>query len=224
VLTGLTRACKAADCVLIGGETAEMPGIYKNGDFDIAGTIVGVVDEKDVIDGSKIRKGDVLIGLESNGLHTNGYSLARTIVCEAAKKTYFDIFEETGRTFGEELLRPHRAYSPVLGLMQKKLIRGCAHITGGGFTDNVNRILPAKYDARIDCRSWTPHAIFTWMQKEGAVENHEMYRTFNMGIGMVLAVKPTDADTVLKAQELKKFKPRVVGTIVPGTGVVQLEF
>jgi phosphoribosylformylglycinamidine cyclo-ligase len=224
VLTGLTRACKAADCVLIGGETAEMPGIYKNGDFDIAGTIVGVVDEKDVLDGSKIRKGDVLIGLESNGLHTNGYSLARRIVCEAAKKTYSDTFEETGRTFGEELLRPHRAYSPVLDLMQKKLIRGCAHITGGGFTDNVNRILPAKFDARIDCTSWKPDAIFTWMQKQGAVENLEMYRTFNMGIGMVLAVKPTDADTVLRAKELKKFKPRVVGTIVPGTGTVQLEF
>jgi len=224
VLSGLTRACKAADCVLIGGETAEMPGIYQNGDFDIAGTIVGVVDEKDVIDGSKIRKGDVLIGLESNGLHTNGYSLARTIVREAAKKTYFDIFDETGRTFGEELLRPHRPYSPVLGLMQQKLIRGCAHITGGGFTDNVNRILPPNYDARIDCSSWVPQPIFTWMQKQGSVENHEMYRTFNMGIGMVLAVKPADADTVLKSKELKKFKPRVVGTIIPGNGKVQLEF
>jgi len=224
VLTGLTRACKAADCVLIGGETAEMPGIYKNGDFDIVGTIVGVVDEKNVIDGSKIHKGDVLIGLASNGLHTNGYSLARTIVREAAKKTYFDIFEETGRTFGQELLRPHRAYSPVLGLMQQKLIHGCAHITGGGFTDNVNRILPAEYDARIDCMSWTPDPIFIWMQKQGAVENHEMYRTFNMGIGMVLAVKPADADTVLGTKKLKKFKPRVVGTIVPGSGAVQLEF
>jgi phosphoribosylformylglycinamidine cyclo-ligase len=224
VLSGLTKACRAADCVLIGGETAEMPGMYQVGEYDIAGTIVGVVDEKDVIDGSKIRKGDVLVGLTSNGLHTNGYSLARKIVKDVAKKSYFDVFPETGRTFGEELLRPHRPYSPVLSLMKRGLIRGCAHITGGGFTDNVDRILPSGCDAAIDCRTWTPHAIFTWMQKQGRVENHEMYRTFNMGIGMVLAVKPTDADKVLGAKAIAKFEPRVVGTVVAGSGKVKLTF
>jgi phosphoribosylformylglycinamidine cyclo-ligase len=224
VLTGLTRACKDAGCVLIGGETAEMPGMYQAGEYDIAGTIVGVVDEKDVIDGSKIRIGDIIIGLRSNGLHTNGYSLARTIVKDVAKKSYFDKFPETGRTIGEELLRPHRPYSPVLGLMKKGLIRGCAHITGGGFTDNVDRILPPKCDAAIDCRSWEPDAIFTWMQKQGNVENPEMYRTFNMGIGMVLAVKPSDADKVLHSNEISKFEPRVVGTIVRGSGKVNLGF
>ena len=224
VLSGLTKACRAADCVLIGGETAEMPGMYQAGDYDIAGTIVGVVDEKDVIDGSKIKRDDVLIGLTSNGLHTNGYSLARKIVKDVAKKSYFDVFAETGRTFGEELLRPHRPYSPVLSLMRRGLIRGCAHITGGGFTDNVDRILPPYCDAAIDCRTWTPDAIFTWMQKQGGVENHEMYRTFNMGIGMVLAVRPADADKVLRAKEISKFEPRVVGTVVAGNGKVKLTF
>jgi phosphoribosylformylglycinamidine cyclo-ligase len=224
ILDGLTRACKAADCVLIGGETAEMPGMYRAGEYDIAGTIVGVVDEKDVIDGSKIRKGDVLIGLRSNGLHTNGYSLARKIVKDVAKKSYFDKFPETGRTLGEELLRPHRPYSPVLDLMKKGLIRGCAHITGGGFTDNVDRILPPKCDAAIDAGSWTPDPIFTWMQKTGRVENREMYRTFNMGIGMVLAVKPSDADKVLEAKAIAKFESRVVGKVTAGTGKVNLKF
>jgi phosphoribosylformylglycinamidine cyclo-ligase len=224
ILDGLTKACKAADCVLIGGETAEMPGMYRAGEYDIAGTIVGVVDEKDVIDGSKIRRGDVLIGLRSNGLHTNGYSLARKIVKDVAKKSYFDKFPETGRTLGEELLRPHRPYSPVLELMKKGLIRGCAHITGGGFTDNIDRVLPPKCDAAIDAKSWTPDPIFVWMQKTGRVENKEMYRTFNMGIGMVLAVKPADADKVLKAKQITKFEPRVVGTITAGSGKVNLKF
>jgi phosphoribosylformylglycinamidine cyclo-ligase len=224
ILDGLTKACKAADCVLIGGETAEMPGMYRAGEYDIAGTIVGVVDEKDVIDGSKIRKGDVLIGLRSNGLHTNGYSLARKIVKDVAKKSYFDKFPETGRTIGEELLRPHRPYSPVLELMKKGLIRGCAHITGGGFTDNVDRVLPPKCDAAIDAKSWTPDPIFKWMQKTGRVENREMYRTFNMGIGMVLAVKPTDTEKVLKANVIAKFEPRVVGTVTAGNGKVNLKF
>jgi phosphoribosylformylglycinamidine cyclo-ligase len=223
ILDGLTRACKAADCVLIGGETAEMPGMYREGEYDIAGTIVGVVDEKDVIDGSDIRKGDTLIGLRSNGLHTNGYSLARKIMTVARKK-YSDILPETGHSFGEEFLRPHRPYSPVLELMEKGQIRGCAHITGGGFTDNVDRILSPKCDAAIDAGSWTPDPIFTWMQKAGKVENREMYRTFNMGIGMVLVVKPSDADKVLKAKAISKFEPRIVGTITAGTGKVNLKF
>jgi phosphoribosylformylglycinamidine cyclo-ligase len=224
VLTGLTRACKDADCVLIGGETAEMPGMYQVGEYDIAGTIVGVVDEKDVIDGSKIKKGDVLIGLRSNGLHTNGYSLARKIVKEGAKKKYSDKFPGTGRTIGEELLQPHRPYSPVLSLMKKGLIRGCAHITGGGFIDNVDRVLPEKCDAAIDAKSWVPNPIFTWLQKNGNVENKEMYRTFNMGIGMVLAVKPSDMNTVLRSKAIAAFEPTLIGTIVPGNGKVNMKF
>jgi phosphoribosylformylglycinamidine cyclo-ligase len=224
VITGLTRACRAAGCVLIGGETAEMPGFYQAGDYDIAGTIVGVVDEKDVIDGSEIKKGDLLVGLASNGLHTNGYSLARKIVKTAAKKSYSNIFKETGLTFGQELLKPHRSYSPVRSLMAKGLIRGCAHITGGGFTDNVDRILPSGCNAAINCAAWAPAPIFSWLQKQGCVENSEMYRTFNMGIGMVLAVRKNDAERVVRLKELQPFSPRVIGTVVPGNGKVELGF
>jgi phosphoribosylformylglycinamidine cyclo-ligase len=224
IVAGISDGCLQAGCALVGGETAEMPGMYRQGEYDIAGTIVGVVDEKDVVDGSKIKKGDVLIGLRSNGLHTNGYSLARTIVKDVAKKSYSDEFPETGRTLGEELLRPHRPYSPVLKLMKKGQIRGCAHITGGGFTDNVDRILPPRCDAAIDAASWTPDPIFTWMQKIGKVENREMYRTFNMGIGMVLAVKPTDADKVLSAKEIREFGPAVVGTVTQGSGKVNMKY
>jgi phosphoribosylformylglycinamidine cyclo-ligase len=224
VITGMTRACRAADCVLIGGETAEMPGFYQDGEYDIAGTIVGIVDENDVIDGSRIKKGDLLIGLASSGLHTNGYSLARKIVKESAQRAYSDIFTETGQTFGRELLQPHRSYAPVRNLMSKGYIRGCAHITGGGFTDNVDRILPPGCNAAIECASWTPPPIFIWLQKHGHVDNSEMYRTFNMGIGMVLVVKKNDADRVVRSKELREFAPRIIGTIVSGNGTVKLGF
>ena len=224
VIAGLTRACRAADCVLIGGETAEMPGFYQAGEYDIAGTIVGIVDERDVIDGGNIKIGDLLIGLASNGLHTNGYSLARKIVKNVAKKSYSDIFKETGNTFGRELLKPHRSYAPVRSLMLKGLVRGCAHITGGGFTDNVNRILPPARNAAIDCTAWEPAPIFTWLQKHGNVDNNEMYRTFNMGIGMVLVVNKNKADLVMRSKELSQFNPCIIGTIVSGIGKVNLGF
>ncbi|KMQ51369.1 phosphoribosylaminoimidazole synthetase [Chitinispirillum alkaliphilum] len=224
LVSGLVSACKLNECVLIGGETAEMPDVYSSGEFDLVGCIVGVVNKPDVIDGSKIVPGDTLIGLRSNGLHTNGYSMARKIVRELAKKEYSDIFEETGKTFGEELLRPHRSYAPILSLMQKGLIKGCAHITGGGFPDNVDRILPQNCDARIDARTWEPDPIFTFMQKAGNVENLEMYRTFNMGIGMVLAVKEDDAEKIVASGELKQFDPVVVGAVQQGSGKVMMEF
>ncbi len=223
-MKGLTRACKKTGCVLIGGETAEMPGIYNSGEYDVAGTIVGIVDEKDIIDGSGIAVGDSIVGLRSNGLHTNGYSLARKIVTEVAGKKYSDTFPAGGKTFGRELLRPHIAYSPVLSIMEKGLIKGCAHITGGGFQENVDRILPKGCDAVIDTKTWEPDAIFVFLQETGNVENDEMYRTFNMGIGMVLVVDPADADGVVKARELKEFKPLVIGSVVAGNGKVVLEF
>ncbi len=224
ILTGLTRACTSAGCALIGGETAEMPGFYQEGEYDIAGTIVGVVDECDVVDGRDIRPGDILIGLRSNGLHTNGYSLARKIVTEVAGKGYGDRFEPTGRTFGEELLRPHRPYLPVLELMAKKLIRGCAHITGGGFQENVDRILPQNCNAVIDTTKWKPDAIFEFLQSEGAVANDEMYRTFNMGIGMVLVVERSAQDEVLRAPSVAPFAPSVIGRIVEGGAQVVMEY
>jgi phosphoribosylformylglycinamidine cyclo-ligase len=224
IITGLTTACKTSGCVLIGGETAEMPGLYKPGEFDLVGCIVGVVDKPRIIDGSTIIPGDVLIGLKSNGLHTNGYSLARKIITEVAGKKYSDIFDATGTTFGQELLRPHRCYLPVWNLMQQNLIKGCAHITGGGFQDNVDRILPPNCNAAVDTKTWTPDPIFKFMQKNGNVENDEMYHTFNMGVGLVMAVKPTDVDQVMKSQELNGFDPTIIGKITSGSGKVDLEF
>ena len=224
IVTGLAVACKASGCVLIGGETAEMPDLYKKDEYDLVGCIVGAVDKADILDGNMIAPGDVLIGLRSNGLHTNGYSLARKIVREVAGKGYSDLFEETGTSFAQELLRPHRAYSPVLSLMQKKLIKGCAHITGGGFQDNVDRILPGNCNAVIQTQAWTPDPIFRWLQKEGNVEADEMYHTFNMGVGLVLAVDAGNADEIMRSEELALFEPVVIGTVSEGTGKVILEF
>lgn len=224
VIEGFSRACRNAGCVLIGGETAEMPGVYAGGDYDLVGTIVGVVDESKVIDGSSISAGDVLIGLRSNGLHTNGYSLARKIVTEIAGKSYEDRFEPTGRTFGEELLRTHRSYISVLNLMRDRVVKGCAHITGGGFQENVDRILPSNRDAVIRTSAWEPDPIFRFMQEQGNVNPDEMYRTFNMGIGLVLAVDRTIAQRVIARTEISAFDPVIIGEIVDGTGNVRMEY
>ena len=222
-MIGLAGACVKAGIALIGGETAEMPGIYNGGEYDIAGTIVGVVDEKDIIDGSAISAGDVIIGLRSSGLHTNGYSLARKIVTDAAGKKYEDIFED-GKTFGEVLLASHRPYTPVLNLMKEGVIKGCAHITGGGFVGNVDRVLPENCDANIDATSWTPDGIFQFLQKNGSVENAEMYKTFNMSIGMTLVVDSSKVDEILQSEHIKDFSPVVIGDISLGSGTVNMKF
>jgi phosphoribosylformylglycinamidine cyclo-ligase len=224
LVEGLARACKAGGCVLIGGETAEMPAVYNPGEYDLVGCIVGVVDKKNIIDGHTITPGDIAIGLRSSGLHTNGYSLARKIVREAAGKQYTDRFEPAGKSFGEVLLTPHRAYSPVRMLMERGLIKGCAHITGGGFQDNVDRILPPTCDVAIDTKTWTPDPIYKFMQQAGNVEIDEMYHTFNMGVGMVLAVDPKNADAVLGASEIAPFEPKKIGRFVKGVGKVQMEY
>ncbi len=224
IVSGLAGACRENDCVLIGGETAEMPDVYHSGEFDLVGCIVGVVDKSQIVDGSKIGVGDCLIGLRSNGLHTNGYSMARKIVRELAKKEYTDTFQETGNTFGQELLRPHRSYIQILSLIHRGIIKGCAHITGGGFPDNVDRILPQGCDALIDVKSWEPDPIFKFLQKAANVENAEMYHTFNMGIGMVLAVAKGDVGKVLNSEELKQFQPALIGSVTKGGGKVNLEY
>lgn len=224
IITGLSAACKTNGCVLIGGETAEMPDLYKKGEYDLVGCIVGVVDKDNVVDGNEICSGDVLIGLRSNGLHTNGYSLARKIVRDVAGKKYSDKFEETGKTFAQELLRPHRSYIPVYNLIQKRLIKGCAHITGGGFQDNVNRILPKNCNALITAQAWKPDPIFNWLQRNGNVEIDEMYHTFNMGIGFVLAVEENNVNTVMKSPELAAFEPVVIGNIGRGAAQVVMEY
>ncbi len=224
VISGLARACKAAGCALVGGETAEMPGFYAAGEYDLAGSIVGVVERGRIVDGHTIEGGDVLVGLRSSGLHTNGYSLARKIVTEIAGKGYSDTFAETGQTFGDELLRPHRAYSPVLALIDDGMVKGCAHVTGGGFQENLDRILPSGCDAVVDTRNWEPQPIMRFLQQTGEVSNDDMYRTFNMGIGMVLAVGARDAEAVLGRPEISAFEPVVIGKVEDGTGVVRMEY
>jgi phosphoribosylformylglycinamidine cyclo-ligase len=224
VLKGVCRACRESGVVLIGGETAEMPGFYGEGEYDIAGTIVGAVEKEEIIDGHTIVEGDRLIGLRSNGLHTNGYSLARKIVTEVARKTYGEPFAETGRTFGQELLRPHRSYMRVLGLMERGLVKGCAHITGGGFQENVDRVLPSNVSARIDTRTWAPDPIFSFLQRAGDVGRDDMYRTFNMGVGMVVVVDAGQAERVLKSEELRGYAPVAIGEIIGGDGSVVMEY
>ena len=193
IVEGLARGCKDAECALIGGETAEMPGFYNDGEYDVAGFIVGVVDRSNVIDGSTIVPGDVLIGLPSVGLHTNGYSLARKLFFEVAG---FDATEvkELGCTASEELLKPHRSYLTALsGLLQSGAIKGLAHITGGGLLENIPRILPEGTSAEINRGSWPILPVFNLLARIGGVPETEMYRTFNMGIGMVVIASGAEA-------------------------------
>ena len=189
VVKGLSLACRKNNCALIGGETAEMPDLYATGEYDLAGFIVGVAERNRVLDGTKIREGDVLIGLPSNGLHTNGYSLARKLLFEMAGFKPCTKVAELGTTVGSELLKIHKSYRCVLqALGDAKLLRGAAHITGGGITDNVPRMLPQGLRARIDLDSWPRLPVFQLLQKIGNVELTEMLRTFNMGLGVIVTV------------------------------------
>ncbi|MCL1947944.1 MAG: phosphoribosylformylglycinamidine cyclo-ligase [Chitinivibrionia bacterium] len=222
IVIGLSQACRESGVALIGGETAEMPGMYQKGDYDIAGTIVGVVDEEKVIDGSKIKNGDVVIGLRSSGLHTNGYSLARKIVEEICGKKYSDKFESENKTFGEVLLEPHIAYTPLFSAIDKGYIKGIAHLTGGGFQNNIDRILPANCNAKIDINSWTPQPIFKFLTKNGNMLRDEAYRTFNMGIGMAVVVAKDYEKILLNEADIQKFCPVKIGEIIDGNGIVEL--
>jgi len=187
IVEGLARGCKEAECALIGGETAEMPGFYNDGEYDVAGFIVGVVDRGQIIDGSRITPGDGLIGLPSVGLHTNGYSLARKLFCEVAGFDVHTQVKALGCTASEELLKPHRSYlSSLSGLLQTDSIKGLAHITGGGLLENIPRILPEGTSAEIDVGTWPVLPVFNLIAHLGGVTEMEMYRTFNMGIGMVV--------------------------------------
>lgn len=202
VVQGMVEACRVAGCALVGGETAEMPGLYRTGDFDLAGFVVGVVEKDSIIDGASIKEGDVLVGIPSSGLHTNGFSLVRKVFGvglaedeegRARERELLDRqYPELGRTLGEELLQPHRCYWPLLK-PHLSVIRGVAHITGGGLVDNVPRMLPEGLAARFDKGSWPVPLIFSLIQQRG-VSEAEMRRTFNMGLGMVLACEAGDAD------------------------------
>jgi phosphoribosylformylglycinamidine cyclo-ligase len=214
IVDGMARACRDNGCALLGGETAEMPGFYKDGDYDLAGFIVGVVERGRLLDGSRIGVGDRLIALPSSGLHTNGYSLARRIVFETLGLTVQSRVQELGRTVGEALLEPHRSYARAIRPLLDGgvgIVKGLAHITGGGITDNLPRILPEGTAARIDTRSWPTPPIFAWLQQAGRVPIDDMRRTFNMGVGFIVVCGASEVRTVI---ELLKPEPAwVIGEV-----------
>jgi phosphoribosylformylglycinamidine cyclo-ligase len=217
ILHGFTKACRAGGCALIGGETAQMPGIYRRGEYDLAGCIVGVVDRARMIDGSRIKPGDVILGLPSNGLHTNGYSLARKIFFEQLRLKPSARIVGLRLSLGEELLRTHKNYQPLLAKVPRGKLKGLAHITGGGLVDNLPRVLPNDCDAVIETARWEVPAIFQILQERGGVERDEMYQVFNMGIGMAAIVSPNDAVPVAK-----QLRAKIIGKIERGGGRVQL--
>jgi len=213
IVSGMAEACKAAGCALLGGETAEMPGVYAPGKLDVVGTIVGLVERDQIIDGSTICPDDVLIGLPSSGLHTNGYSLVRAIW---TPERYDRHVAALGRTLGEALVEPHRSYLPaVRAIRQVVPIKGLAHITGGGFPDNLPRILPEDVAVVLERNAWEVPPLFQLIEREGNVDHDEMYRVFNMGMGMVVFVAPDQADAALAAAGAGA---RIIGRAVAQTG------
>jgi phosphoribosylformylglycinamidine cyclo-ligase len=218
VVSGVARACRENGCALIGGETAEMPGFYADGEYDIAGFIVGVVDRSKVIDGRTIAPGDVLIALPSAGLHTNGYSLARRVFFESAGMTVDTVVPELGTTIGDALLAPHRSYlSVVTPLVERGLVKGLAHITGGGITENLPRVLPDGCAADVGRSSWTVPPIFRLLQERGGIEWDEMLRAFNMGVGMIVVCASGEAQRVIEIAAAAGEPGAVrIGVVVPG--------
>ncbi len=222
VVKGLCKACKENHCALLGGETAELPGLYPAGEYDLVGTIVGSVERRKVITGAKIRPGDVIIGLASGGLQTNGYSLARKVIFDQCGLTPNDLLPGTRDSVADLLLAVHRSFlKPVLAVMKSITVNGMAHITGGGFVDNIPRVLPEGCRAVINRLSWTPPAIFTFVERQGRVDHDEMYRVFNMGIGYVLIVRPRNVQSAMQILGRQQAGPTVIGSIEAGRrGVV----
>ena len=224
IVTGIADECKNNGCALLGGETAEMPGTYVSGQYDLVGCIVGVVDREKIIDGKNIRAGDAIIGLPSSGLHTNGYSLARKILLDDAKLDLNAVPEGCEKTLGEILLEPHRSYTPLLlNLTSKYEIKGLAHITGGGLIENVPRILPENVDAEIDLSKINVPPIFSLMQKLGDVETEEMFRVFNMGVGMTIFVDCAEAEKIISEISEAGLKPEIIGQVAVGNKKVILK-
>ncbi len=215
IIEGLARGCQEAGCALIGGETAEMPGFYATGEYDVAGFIVGIVDRAHIIDGHTIEPGDLLFGLPSFGLHTNGFSLARKLLFETAGYQVDAYLDDLGCTVGEELLKPHRNYFPLLsGLLDSGKVKGLIHLTGGGFHGNIPRVLPPHCGVEIKERSWPVLPIFELLQRLGHIDRDEMFRTFNMGIGMVVTVAPEDAETVKQHMASRNEPVYFIGQVV----------
>jgi phosphoribosylformylglycinamidine cyclo-ligase len=219
IVEGLAAACRDNGCALLGGETAEMPGFYKDGEYDVAGFIVGLVPRERLVDGRRIAPGDSLIGLPSSGLHTNGYSLARRIAFDVAGLDVGARFPGSDVPLGEALLAPHRSYLPVVRpLLPSGRIKGMAHITGGGITDNLPRIFPRGTGAVVHRSAWRVPAIFTWLAEAGGVPDDDMLRTFNMGIGLILVVASDDADAVLRdLRAAGEQGAAVIGRVEAGT-------
>lgn len=214
IVEGLVRGCRQNGFALIGGETAEMPDLYQKGEYDLAGTIVGLVERERIINGQDIVKGDVLIGLASNGLHTNGYTLARRVLFEKAGLSTDSYIEDLGLTLGEELLRVHHSYlTPVLEVLKKYRIKGIAHVTGGGIVGNTTRILPERLSLRINWGSWPVPPIFHLIQKLGNIDDKEMRRVFNLGVGYIIVVDPTESDSVFQAFKEMGEKAFMIGKI-----------
>lgn len=223
IVSGVAEGCLQSECALVGGETAEHPGLMPENDYDLAGFAVGVVDKKDIIDGSTIKAGDTLIGIASSGVHSNGFSLVRKVF-EMTKESLDTYYDELGKTLGEALIEPTRIYVKALKNVKNAGVRikGCSHITGGGFFENVPRMLPENVRAVIKKESYPVPALFDLIQKNGNIEEHMMYNTFNMGLGMVIAVNSEDVEATMKAIEKAGDKCYVVGNIVEGDKGVDL--
>ena len=232
LMTGFACACAANHCALIGGETAQMPGFYRPGEYDLSGAIVGVVEQSRILDGKSIRPGDAVIGLASSGLHTNGYSLARKIFFERLKLKPGSFMREWNCTLGEELLKVHLSYGPLVRKLLRKFnpagrgadvgVRGLAHITGGGFIDNIPRVLPRRCDALIRKGSWEMPPIFQFIQAKGGVAEAELYQVFNMGVGMTVMVAGDQAGAALRFIRAQNQRAWLIGEVVPGAGIARL--
>ncbi len=221
VISGIAEGCKQAECALIGGETAEMPGLYAKGDYDLAGFAVGVVEKDNIIDGSKVTDGDVIIALASSGLHSNGFSLARKIMQQANA----DLDQSFGKdqTLAEALLMPTRIYvRSIKSLLKHTQVKSIAHITGGGLLENIQRVLPNNVSATLSRNAWTRPELFQWLQQQGHVDETEMLRTFNCGIGMIIVIDRRDTDDAIEHLTKQGENAFIVGAIAPGTGGVSV--
>ena len=231
LIQGFVRGCTENKCALIGGETAQMPGFYQPGEYDVSGTIVGVVEKSKMLDGRQIRPGDAVIGLASSGLHTNGYSLARQIFFERMKLKPSSRLPEFSRSVGEELLEVHVSYGPLVQRLLKKFnragrpgaIKALAHITGGGFIDNIPRVLPENCDVVIRKHSWEVLPVFQVIEAKGGVAEAELYHVFNMGVGMTMIVPAEKADPILRWIRTQSQKAWLIGEVVKGSGTARVE-